>query len=347
MPQLISDWMCIATSGTSVDGRPIEEQWLIESAETYSRETYTCLLWPYHEENIAYRQYTCNLGEVDALKYERVGDKVKLYARLIPNQFLIEANQLGQKLFTSVEIMPDFTGTGKNYLIGLVVTDIPASLGTEKLSFSIDGETKEGARGNIEAFTLGNLNKREDTEMNNKPSLFTRLFTARKNHSQQPENNPPESGEDAAKMEELKALIEALAQRLEALEAKATGDTADTPEAAAEDIAEIAEEIAEAADEVAEIAAEVAENPEDEVKAEEFTAAKSALVMAIKKFTPQKPAKRSRRQSRQKGTKATNDYAVLKGQLDEVMKKFSMLDGRQTPLPSGAPNPGNQPFDFT
>lgn len=41
----------------------------------------------------------------------------------------------GQKVYTSMEIRPNFSNTGKCYLIGLAVTDDPASLGTEYLEF--------------------------------------------------------------------------------------------------------------------------------------------------------------------------------------------------------------------
>lgn len=37
----------------------------------------------------------------------------------------------GQKVYTSMEIRPNFSNSGKCYLIGLAVTDDPASLGTE------------------------------------------------------------------------------------------------------------------------------------------------------------------------------------------------------------------------
>lgn len=41
-----------------------------------------------------------------------------------------------QKIYTSVEIAEKFADTGRAYLIGLGVTDSPASLGTEVLSFA-------------------------------------------------------------------------------------------------------------------------------------------------------------------------------------------------------------------
>jgi hypothetical protein len=49
------------------------------------------------------------------------------------NAQLVAINKKGQKLFTSCEIAPNFAGTNRAYLVGLAVTDSPASLGTEML----------------------------------------------------------------------------------------------------------------------------------------------------------------------------------------------------------------------
>lgn len=99
-PNLRTDWICIATSGKAVDGRTIEPQWLIDAAETYTRKTYTAMIWPHHPQyDIGERAFTYNLGEVDALKVETEGDVTKLYAQLIPNEFLLDANRMGQKAF--------------------------------------------------------------------------------------------------------------------------------------------------------------------------------------------------------------------------------------------------------
>src|SRR5471032_1058536 len=45
-------------------------------------------------------------------------------------------NKARQKIYTSIEINPKFADTKQAYLIGLAVTDSPASLGTEILSFA-------------------------------------------------------------------------------------------------------------------------------------------------------------------------------------------------------------------
>jgi hypothetical protein len=49
---------------------------------------------------------------------------------------LVELNKRRQKLYTSIEVRPSFADTGEAYLVGLAVTDNPASLGTEMLEFA-------------------------------------------------------------------------------------------------------------------------------------------------------------------------------------------------------------------
>lgn len=127
--KLKTDFICIATSGYTVDGRQITAQELREMAESYDPNHYTANLWLEHR-----RYFSC--GQVLELKAEeQENGETKLYAVIAPNQELIDLNLAGQKLFTSVEIMPNFRNSGKAYLYGLGVTDSPASVGTTKLDF--------------------------------------------------------------------------------------------------------------------------------------------------------------------------------------------------------------------
>ncbi|HDM8420287.1 GPO family capsid scaffolding protein [Yersinia enterocolitica] len=135
MPQLKTDWVVIATSGPTIDGREVKPEWLTDAAETYNRSEYTAMIWPYHSSP-EWRAFSANLGEVDELKVEKAGDKIQLMARLIPNRFLTEANKAGQKLFTSIEVGENYLGTGKFFLKGVAVTDTPASISTTRLQFS-------------------------------------------------------------------------------------------------------------------------------------------------------------------------------------------------------------------
>ncbi len=131
-----TDFVCIGRSGPTVDGRTIERQWLLDAAATYDTGTYTALIWPDHMRVFG------NYGSVLELKSETEGDAVALYARLRPNTSLHIDNQRRQHVFSSMELQPNFANTGKCYLVGLGVTDSPASLGAEELRFS---ERKQGA----------------------------------------------------------------------------------------------------------------------------------------------------------------------------------------------------------
>lgn len=176
MARLKTDWIAIATAGPTVDGRQIEAQWLTDAAKCYNRDEYTAMIWPYHESPY-WRAFGTNFGEVDELKTETRDGKIQLMARLIPNQFLIEANKSGQKLFTSVEIFEDYLGSGKYFLKGLAVTDTPASIGTTRLQFNQDNP--EAHHGNVEALTLTLPGDNVDsaTEQQTRRGFFSRLFS--------------------------------------------------------------------------------------------------------------------------------------------------------------------------
>ncbi len=170
MPRtLVTDWKRVATSGKTIDGRTIEVQELRDMAETYDPATYTATIWYEHI------RYMGSLGTVAALKAEDVEDgKVALFAQLKPNDRLLQLNKEAQKLFTSVEIQPNFADSGKAYLGGLAVTDEPASLGTQELHFS-----RRATAGNYFANLepLGDLTT-VDSDEAAAVSLLARLFSA-------------------------------------------------------------------------------------------------------------------------------------------------------------------------
>lgn len=140
-----SKWFRVAVEGATTDGRNIERAWIEQMAAQYSPNTYGARIncehikwaWPGGEFG-AY-------GDVLACKAEEVeinGDKkLALFAQLEPNDALLALNKAGQKVYTSVEVNPSFADTGKAYLVGLAITDTPASLGTEALQFSAKAGT--------------------------------------------------------------------------------------------------------------------------------------------------------------------------------------------------------------
>lgn len=135
-----SKWTRIATEGATTDGRKIERSWIEQMAAQYNTSTYGARINCEHIKSSFPGSEFGAYGDVVALKAEEVelnGEKkLGLFAQLQPNDALIALNKKGQKIYTSIEVQPEFADTGKAYLVGLAVTDTPASLGTEALSFS-------------------------------------------------------------------------------------------------------------------------------------------------------------------------------------------------------------------
>lgn len=169
MPKQKTDWVVVATSGPTIDGREIDPKWLTDAADVYNPDEHTAMLWPFHADS-GWRAFTNNYGLVDALKAEKAGDKVQLKARLVPNRFLTEANKAGQKLFTSIEVRENYLGTGKFFVSGIAVTDTPASINTTRLQFS-QGESIH--MGNAEEL---NFTLQSDDEQA-KRSFFSGFFS--------------------------------------------------------------------------------------------------------------------------------------------------------------------------
>lgn len=207
MPGLMTDWVCIATAGKTVDGRTIDEQWLVDIAETYDTSLFTALIWPRHD-TVENRKYSYNLGTVEAVKLETEEGVKKLYAQLSPNQFLLDANKAGQKLFTSIEVIEDFAGTGRDYLFGLAATDLPSSVGTTRLEFDIGGTKTLRTFGTEELMTFTMQEKQQ------KAPFWERLF------SQRPAAKNTEEPMDKEQFEKLLGKLEAGDKRMEALEQK-------------------------------------------------------------------------------------------------------------------------------
>lgn len=171
-----STWFKVATAGPTIDGREIETQWLTDIADTYDMDEYTASIFPDHYS------WWGNHGQVLEVKTEK--DKKKrlcLFARIKPNRLLLNLNEEGQKLFTSIKVEPDFAKTGKAYLSHLAITDTPASLGTSQLEFSkANPEEFSHVFALEEAIELNFDNEQTDEELAEevakRPGFFKRFF---------------------------------------------------------------------------------------------------------------------------------------------------------------------------
>ncbi|EOK1143084.1 TPA: GPO family capsid scaffolding protein [Klebsiella pneumoniae] len=350
MTAQVTDWICICTSGAAIDGRPIEASMLLEVAERYDASFYTALIWPYHSDDFEERErWVPNYGIVHALKAEETNGEVRLYAKISPNQYLIEANKHSQKLFTSCEFWPDFQGQGYYYLQALAVTDIPASTGTAMLKFSAQSREKGLQPGGVMEFTLGKL-----TPLN-KQSLLDKVLMGMKLNKFTPEGNSGSESE-AENMDELKKLLQDMMQQMKEMSDAARGNTTSTEKEAADEVQAAAEEIAELAEEVAELAEEVAENPEDEVVAEEFSARREELCERItelgkgkSRFSASRRRRRrsfsATRRSEKSGEKADGKVAGIEQKIDLMIETLSAIaDKSVTPVPGKKPGTDNKKF---
>lgn len=124
-----TDWIRVGTAGKTIDGREIQEQWLDDMAATYDPKEYCAQIWAWSHTN----KYVTS-GKVTAVKvgWDEKGRKTCL-VKLQPLPELVGLNQAGQLKHSSMEITPNYNGKGKAYLSGLVLTNYPASLGTEEI----------------------------------------------------------------------------------------------------------------------------------------------------------------------------------------------------------------------
>lgn len=212
-PKLRSKWTRIAVEGATTDGRKIERSWIEDMAATYNPNTYGARLNCEHIRGLGPDSIFGAFGDVLALKAEEVdiaGDKkLALFAQIEPTAALIELNKKGQKVYTSIEVQPKFADTGKAYLVGLAVTDSPASLGTEALQFSAQHgtlATRKLHKDNL--FSAAEETLMEFEEIHDAESKVTGLFTRVMDLLGKSKDK---EGRDAAQFSELSSAIEAIA----------------------------------------------------------------------------------------------------------------------------------------
>ncbi|MEQ9133319.1 MAG: GPO family capsid scaffolding protein [Salinisphaeraceae bacterium] len=127
----------VATEGATTDGRKLSREHLEQMARNYDPDKYGARIWIEHLRGLFPEGPLPAVGDVKALKTEENADgKLQLLADIDPTDYLKAMNEKRQKVYSSIEADFDFADTGEAYLIGLAVTDSPASLGTEMLQFS-------------------------------------------------------------------------------------------------------------------------------------------------------------------------------------------------------------------
>ena len=138
----------VAKAGPTTDGRVIKPEWLTDIADTYDPNLYTARIFIEHIRGVtADSAFFCG-GDVVAVEaHKNDAGEMCLYAEIKPNDKFKELNQADQKVFPSIEVVPNFNNSGKYYLGGLGATDSPASLATEKFQFSTNSNFASGITG--------------------------------------------------------------------------------------------------------------------------------------------------------------------------------------------------------
>ena len=237
----------IAVEGATTDGRVISRDWISQMAKNYSPEMYGARINMEHIRGYAADSTFRRFGDVTAVEAEEIGEgplkgKLALFGWIDPTPELVELTKARQKIYTSIEVNPEFADTGEAYLVGLAVTDDPASLGTEILSFSATAKanplaSRKQDKDNL--FTAAEETVIEFEEVAEpSPSLLARIsamFSAKKKTDSEQFADVSAAVTAVAEQvqlnaesqtQELSALEQSVTARLEAIEQQAGEDRA-------------------------------------------------------------------------------------------------------------------------
>ena len=227
-------WVIAATEGATVDGRTITKQWIEDMAAQYSVDEYTAMIWPEHFRSSWAPFEGKNWGIVDEVKASTKDGKLRLYVKLTANDYLLAANQEGQKLFMSIEPNIDYKGTGKAYLSGIAVTDSPASTGTTRLKFSAGDNHHDHEYSQLEELQQSDFITEQATPTEQGLFAMLRNYFNKPNAATDPTEEP---AMDKAQFEALMGKFETFGTKLTELESKVDtfGKKPEEPAPAAKD----------------------------------------------------------------------------------------------------------------
>lgn len=358
-----TDWICVATEGYAIDGRPITREMIQQAADSYSTAEYTAMIWPNHPVySLQEREFTPNLGLVSDLAAKEDAGRLRLMAKLEPNQSLVNLNDRGQKLFTSCEFWENYANTGQTYLYGLAATDSPASLGATRMEIKSTETSTPGSRpqyaavGNLEMFSLGRL---------------TPVTGNTPNPEEENMMNKEQANQLLASIVTLTAKIDAQAniqpQAQQPAPAPAAAGT--QPQPATQDFSAHANNVAELTEKLSVATDTLAANPEDATARQNYTAAVTELQTALSTFAVQpqdaEAAKLQARIAARNGGQQPapapaqnfniqpapkNDepddtqMTAISSALENLNQRFAAIEGQRTPTPGVAPS--GQPAQF-
>lgn len=212
-----SNWFRVAVEGATTDKRKIERSWLEQAAKNFNQSTYGARVWLEHYRSLLPDSPFKAYGDITAVKTEEVEiagkKKLALFAQIEPTPELVAMNKAKQKIYTSIEIDDSFADSGEAYIVGLAVTDSPASLGTDVLAFSAQkpeaSPFKDRHYSETSMFTEAMETEIKFEEVDDTPNMFASL---RGKVGELLGKTKEKEGKDAANFNALGALIEDLAE---------------------------------------------------------------------------------------------------------------------------------------
>ena len=185
MKKFRSNWFCVAVEGATSDKRTIKRAWLEQAAKNFNPATYGARIWLEHFRSLLPDSPFKAYGDVLAVKTDEIDingqKKLALFAQVEPTPELIALNKAKQKIYSSIEIDDSFADTGEAYIVGLAVTDSPASLGTDVLAFSAQKPESSPFKNRHYSATSMFTEAVETTltfeEVDVKPSIGAQLFS--------------------------------------------------------------------------------------------------------------------------------------------------------------------------
>ncbi|WP_175253448.1 GPO family capsid scaffolding protein [Pseudomonas sp. BMW13] len=212
-----SNWFRVAVEGATTDKRKIERSWLEQAAKNFSQNTYGARVWLEHYRSLLPDSPFKAYGDITAVKTEEVEiagqKKLALFVQIDPTPELVAMNKAKQKIYTSIEIDDSFADSGEAYIVGLAVTDSPASLGTDVLAFSAQkpeaSPFKDRHYSETSMFTEAVETEIKFEEVEDTPNMFAAL---RGKVGELLGKTKEKEGKDAANFNALAALIEDLAE---------------------------------------------------------------------------------------------------------------------------------------
>ncbi len=113
-----SKWFRIGVEGDTCDGRVISATDIQDMADGFDPRVYGCRINLEHIRSVIPDSPFCRYGDVTEVKAQVIDDdsalngKLALFGKIAPLDNLLAMLAKGQKVYTSMEIRPNFANTG-------------------------------------------------------------------------------------------------------------------------------------------------------------------------------------------------------------------------------------------